>query len=196
MKNFNSGLNIVTVKAAAKEICSGDTVWVGSADSISQEFLNTLAERQSELENVTILAEKGSCSCKILDELKYKSSFHVISFFTEALVQTYQSGNKVEFFKFTAPKTIEAVCRQFDVNAIAVAVCPPGENGNCNVGKSGNFLTPIINSYPGIKKRIAIIDKNLPVGNGSESLLPLSSFDFVCEPEKCKSSKKSDCNCA
>lgn len=64
--------------------------------------------------------------------------------------------------------TIEAICKQFGVNTIAVSVCPPDENENCNVGKSGNYITTTISKYPGIKKRFAIVDENLSyaAGNG------------------------------
>lgn len=183
MNNNKENTSMLSVEAAANEIKSGDTIWVGCESSISKSFLDALAERHNELNDVTILAERGDISCKFLEELKYKKSFRVLSFFTEALIETYKSGNKADFFKFTAPKTIDAICKQFNVNTIAVAVCPPDENGNCNVGKSGNYITPLINNYSGITKRIAIIDQNLPMAIGieSETVLPASAFDLVSE---------------
>ena len=183
MKNSTENNNTVSVKTAAAQIKSGDTIWVGNTTSISKEFLDALTDRQNELKNVTILANKGNESCKVLDELKYRSSFKVMSFFKDGLVETYKNGNKVELLRSTADETVDAVCRQFGVNTIAVAVCPPDSNGNCNVGQSGNFLTPAINTFGGVTKRIAIIDGSLPAinDNSSKSTIKLSAFDCICQ---------------
>ena len=191
MKKNETGMTLLTVEDAVNEIKSGDTVWVGSASSISTDFLDALSARQGELENVTILAEKGSLPCAILDELKYKSTFRVMSFFTEALSQTYAKGNKAAFFKFTAPKTIEAVCREFGVNTVAITVCQPDTDGNVNLGKAGNFVTPLINSYAGVTKRIAILDQTLDAADEHETKLALSDFDVVCQRNK--ASRDSHC---
>ncbi|MGI5985935.1 MAG: hypothetical protein GXY01_10990 [Clostridiales bacterium] len=193
MTNLKDSKSFVSIKAAAAEIKSGDTVWVGNTSSISEEFLSALAERQNELKNVTILAAKGNRPCKILDEIKYKDSFRVLSFFTEALVQTYEKGDKVEFIMSSAAKSVAAVCKQFSINAIAIAVCPPDQDGYSSVGTSGGFITPSINDFPGITKRIAIIDPNLPDNpeNENREMLDLSTFDFICESTK-NSPKVSD----
>ncbi len=183
MKETNSSKYRVSVKTAAAQIESGDTIWVGNTTSISKEFLDALTERQDELKDVTILANKGNEPCKILDELKFRTSFKVMSFFNEGLQETYKNGNRAEFLRSTADETVAAICRQFGVNTIAVAVCPPDINGYCNVGKSGSFVTPTINSFGGVKKRIAIIDEKLPAASEmkSSSVLKLSTFDCICQ---------------
>ncbi len=183
MKNLKDSKSLGSMKAAAAEIKSGDTVWVGNTNSISEEFLSALADRQDELENVTILAANGKRPCKILDEIKNSGSFRVLSFFTEALIQTYERGDKVEFLMSPAAKAITAVCKEFSVNTIAVAVCPPNQEGKSGVGTAGAFITPSINNFPGITKRIAIIDPNLPdnTKNESREMLDLSTFDFICD---------------
>ena len=181
MNNQTEKYVMASVDTIASEIKSGDTIWVGSTTSISTAFLDALSKRQNELENVTILAAKGNIPCKILDELKYKGSFRVLSFFTEALVETFQKGDNTGLLMSTADTTIEAICKQFGVNTIAVSVCPPDTEEKCNVGRSGNYITTTISKYSGITKRYAIIDQNLPaaVGNDSETTLPLSVFNLV-----------------
>lgn len=181
MNNKSDKYVMASVEAIVNEIESGDTIWAGNTTSISVAFLDALAKRQNELKNVTILVAKGNTPCKILDELKYKDSFRVVSFFTEALVQTFKKGNASGLLMSSAETTIEAICNQFGVNTIAVSVCPPDDKKNCNVGKSGNYITTTINKYSGITKRFAIVDQNLSsaVGNESETTLPLSIFDLV-----------------
>ena len=123
--------------------------------------------------------------CKILDEIKYRSTFHVISFFKEALVQTYKS-DKITFLKSTSGSALEMICKEFGVNTVVAAVCPSDNEGNCNVGKSGAYITPIINKHEGIINRIAIIDSSLPCATGrtDETAIALSAFNSVCTDER------------
>lgn len=189
MREFSDCIEIISVEAAAAEINSGDTIWAGSASSISVAFLNALSKRQHELKNITILVFKGNNPCALLDELKNKSSFKVLSFYEEAFVNTYNNGDKFKLLKSSAASAIEAVCIQFEVNTIAVAVCPPDRDGNCNVGESGSYLTPAIHRFNGITKRIAIIDKNLlaATGNKSKSTIRITEFDYICPNDSIQS---------
>lgn len=185
MKNLKPDASFASVEFAAAAIKSGDTIWVGNTTGISNEFLEALAKRKNELKNVTILANKGNLPCNILDELKYSDSFHVLSFFKDALVQAYKGSEKTEKTKFLMSGTkvaIEMICKQFGVNTIAVGVCPPDCDGYCNLGKSGAFITLAFNKYEGVSKRIAIIDKDIPFadGNKDEKEISLSQFDYVC----------------
>ena len=181
MNNQSDKYVMASVEAIANEIKSGDTIWAGSTSSISEAFLDALAKRHNELKDVTILVAKGNRSCKILDELKYKDSFRVLSFFQEAMVQTFRKGNSANLLMASGDATIEAICKQFGVNTIAVSICPPDINDNCNVGKSGNYITTTISKYPGITKRFAIVDQNLSSAVGVEGVtsLPLSIFNLV-----------------
>lgn len=185
MKNFKNDLSYVSAENAAATIKSGDTIWVGNTTGISKAFLEALAKRQNELKDVTILANKGSEPCTILDELKYRDSFHVLSFFKDALVQAYDGSEKEEKTKFLMNGTkaaIEMICKQFGVNTIAVGVCPPDSDGNCSLGKSGAFLTLAFNRYRGITKRIAIVDEDIPSAteNVEEKEISLLQFDYIC----------------
>jgi len=185
MKNFKNDVSYVSAECAAAAIKSGDTIWVGNTTGISNAFLEALAKRQNELKDVTILANKGSVPCNILDELKYRDSFHVLSFFKDALVQAYEGSDKEEKTKFLMSGTktaIEMICKQFGVNTIAIGVCPSDSDGYCSLGKSGAFLTLAFNNYNGITNRIAIIDDDIPsaTGNKGENEISLSQFDYIC----------------
>lgn len=189
MKNCKENENYVSAERAAAAIKSGDTIWVGDTTSNYNTFLEALVKRENELEDVTILLNKSTVPCTILDELRYKNTFHVISFFKEALIQTYKK-DKIAFLQSESKAAVARICRQFGVNTLVSAVCPPDQDGFFNVGKAGVFITAIINKYPGITNRIAIIDELLPFADGinSETSIPLASFNYVCsdsvqEPE-------------
>ena len=185
MENSESTTKYVSVERAAATIESGDTIWVGNTAGISNAFLEALVKRQSELKNVTILANKGSTPCKILDELQYRDAFHVLSFFGDALVQAYRNGEDEEKRKFLVSGSnagIELICKEFGVNTIAVGVCSPDPDGYSNLGTSGAFITLAFNKYKGIKKRIAIIDEGISsaAGKKEEKTISLQQFDYVC----------------
>lgn len=181
MKNLNDNASYISAERAAATIKSCDTLWVGNGASSYDAFLEALMKRQDELKDITILFSKGHAPCKILDELKYKSTFHVISFFKEALVQTY-GNNKIRFIQSASGALLEMICKEFGVNTIVAAACPPDEQGYCNVGKAGAYITTMINRHAGITNRIAIIDEELPcaVGSKEETAISLTSFDCVC----------------
>ena len=193
MKNSKENVSYVSVENAAAAIKSGDTIWVGNTTGISNAFLEALAERQSELKDVTILANKGNEPCKILDELKYRDSFHVLSFFGDALVQAYKKGeneDKIKFLMSGSNAGTELICKQFGVNTIALGVCPPDDDGRCSLGKSGASITLAFNKNKGIAKRIAIIDENIPSATEkkSDNTLSLLQFDYVCRGDRAEGS--------
>ena len=185
MKNLNDNARYVSTEHAAASIKSGDTIWLGNGASSYDAFLEALMERQNELKDITILFSKGKATCKILDELKYKSTFHVISFFKEALVQTYEN-DKITFLQSASGSLFDMICKEFGVNTVVAAVCPLDNEGNCNVGKAGAYITPMINKHSGITNRIAIIDGNLPckAGRNDETTISLSSFNCVCTDDR------------
>ncbi|PKM73139.1 MAG: hypothetical protein CVU91_06120 [Firmicutes bacterium HGW-Firmicutes-16] len=181
MKNLNDNARYESAEHVAASIKSGDTIWVGNGASIYDAFLEALMKRQDELKDITILFSEGQAPCKILDELKYKSTFRTISFFKEAFVQTY-GKDKITFIQSASGALLDMICKEFGVNTVVAAVCPPDEKGYCNVGKAGAYITPLINKHAGISNRIALIDENLPlaIGRKDETAISLASFDCVC----------------
>ena len=185
MNNLNNNANYASVENAAASIKSGDTIWIGNSTNFYNEFLEALMKRQDELKDVTILLNKGQTSGKIYDELKNESTFHVIYFFKEALVQTFKN-DKISFLKSTSGSAVAMICKEFGVNTMVAEVCPPDEQGYCNVGKAGVYITSMINKQAGITNRIALIDEDLPLASGSkdETAIALSSFDYICIDER------------
>ena len=181
MKKTNENAEYVSAELAAAAIKSGDTIWVGNTTSGYSAFLEALANRGQELHDVTILLNKGTAPCEILDELSFRNSFRIISFFKEALIKTFEE-DKRSFLKSQSNTLINMICKQYGVNTMVAELCPPDSEGFCNVGTQGVYIMPMINSYSGITRRIAIIDEQLSpaVGKKNETEIPLSAFDYVC----------------
>ncbi len=179
MKNTN--VEYASAELAAAAIKSGDTIWVGNTTGGYSAFLEALANRRNELHDVTILLNKGTAPCEILDELSFRNSFRVISFFKEALIKTFE-GDKRAFLKSQSNSVIDMICKQYGVNTMVAELCPPDSEGFCNVGTKGVYIIPMINSHSGLTRRVAIIDEQLSpaAGKKSETEVPLSVFDCVC----------------
>lgn len=184
MTNKEYEYSLTTIEEAVSKIESGDTVWLGSMLSISSPFLDKLADRYEELENVTLIGNTFINPSKLLLEPKYKQSFHVVSFCRKALPKgTIKCSENIDFVIKPEGAYIKTICEDFKINTIAIEMCPPDSRGRCNLGSCGTSITPIVLRYPDIKKRIGIINKMQPNAYGSyeETTIPISYFDYVCE---------------
>ena len=87
----------MTMPEAAAKICSGDTIWMGSTLCIPYGFMDALADRSEELNNVTLLGNLYLAPTKIMMDPSYKKSFHTISYFGNVLERMASSMGTVDF---------------------------------------------------------------------------------------------------
>ncbi|MFB0921087.1 MAG: acetyl-CoA hydrolase/transferase C-terminal domain-containing protein [Oscillospiraceae bacterium] len=175
--------HLVTMSEAAGKINSGDTIWMGSTLCIPYAFMDALAERVDELSEITLLGNMYLAPTQIMMDPSYKKTFHTISFFANVLERMAASMGTIDLHSAPYADLIEAVTVVYKANVVAVEVCPPDADGNCNVGVLGTNFTPNIIKGDGIKKRIAVMNSYQPVASGSDSVtkLPLSMFDYIVE---------------
>jgi acyl-CoA hydrolase len=72
----------------------------------------------------------------------------------------------------------------YGCNALALQVCPPDEDGWCNVGAYGQVTNDIICNNPLITKKIALIDRTgqFPVrGKLTHTSIHITEFAYICE---------------
>ncbi len=185
MKNWKNHYeqNLVTLEQAAKTINSGDTLWMGSTLCIPYAFMDALADRHQELENVTLLGNMYLAPNKILMDPSYKKSFHTISMFANVLERMAAKANNIDFHSAPYGMLVDAVTEVYKANVLCVEVCPPDENGFCNLGVLGTNFTPDIFKKDCIKKRIAVVNKYQPVAHGADELIkyPVEAFDCFVE---------------
>ena len=175
--------HLVTMQEAAGKIKSGDTIWMGSTLCIPYDFMDSLADRSDELSNVTLLGNMYLAPNKILMDPSYKKSFHTISFFANVLERMAAQMNNIDFHSAPYGTLIDAVTKVYKANVVAIEVCPPDEDGYCNVGVLGTNFTPNIIRNDCVKTRIAVVNSYQPVAHGNAELtkLPLSMFDYIVE---------------
>lgn len=175
--------HLVNMEAAAKCINSGDTIYMGSTLCVPGEFMDALADRSEELSNVTLIANMFLTPAKILMEPKYKKSFHTITMFANAYERMAAKQNNMDFNPTPYGDLVKSVTEVYGANVVAIEVCPPDESGMINAGVLGTNFTPNIMRFPGVVKRIAVINKFQPLAHGSDEITKYSikDFDYIVE---------------
>lgn len=175
--------HLTSVQEAAKSIDSGDTIFMGSTLCVPGAFLDALADRWEELNDVTLLANMYLVPAKILMDPKYKKSFHTITMFANAYERMAAKQNNIDFCPVPYGDLIDAVVNTYKANVICVEMCPPDENGQFNTGILGTNFTPDVMRTKGITKRIAVVNKFQPTATGSDEVTKynVEDFDFIVE---------------
>lgn len=175
--------HLISMDEAAQKIKSGDTLWMGSTLCIPYALMDCLADRVDELTNVTLLGNMYLAPNTIMMDPSYKKAFHTISFFGNVLERMASSLGTIDLHSAPYGSLIEAVTRVYKANVVAIEVCPPDADGNCNVGVLGTNFTPTIIREDSITTRIAVINSYQPLAHGEKELVsvPISMFDYIVE---------------
>lgn len=170
---------IAEVRDTATRIRSGDVVWIGGTEGAANEFLSALSQRRSELKNVTLLVVTGNEPNKYLELLRHTGSIRVLSFYKEAIIESYRRSGcfgKYEFVTSSAVKAIGFICRSYGVNTMVVPVCPPTADGNCAVDAKQVQTALAVSACPSVTRRIALVDHSL---RPSADAFKLDDFDTI-----------------
>ena len=167
---------IAEIRDTASAINPGDVVWVGGTEGAANEFLSALAERRNELRGVTLLVVTGSEPNKYLEQLRHCGNVRVLSFYRDAITETYRTGDKREFLTSPATKAIDLICRGYGVNTMVVPVCQPKTDGSCAVDPKQLQTALAVSACPTVTKRIALVDYSL---KPSADAFRLDDFDVI-----------------
>ena len=170
---------ISEIRDTAAGIHSGDVVWVGGTEGAASEFLSALSERRDELHDVTLLVVTGSEPNKDLEQLRHCGNVRVLSFYRDAITETYRTGDKRAFLTSPAAKAIDLICRGYGVNVMAVPVCQPKTDGRCAVDPKQVQTALAVSACPTVTKRIALVDYSL---KPSADAFLLDDFDAIGLP--------------
>lgn len=169
---------IGTMDDAASKIESGDVIWIGSALSVPYGFLDKLAERAESLRDVTLVGNMFIRKHEILSNTKYQDSFKIFSIINTQAMPAPMAN--VHFVYSTSGSVEQNVCKRFGINAMAVEVCPPDNDGTCNLGAFGTYITAFVSRYSEMKKRILVINDSQPEGGKEErNFINLSTGDCI-----------------
>lgn len=168
---------ITSAAEAAKNIKSGDNVFIHSAAAVPKSLVNALTERHSELRNVSVyqIHTEGEAPYSNPD---LQDSFTIKTFFVGANMRdVVQNGNGsyIPIFLSEVPALFKKGTIPIDVALITVS--PPDKHGYCSLGTSVDISLAAAQCA---KIVIAQINDQMPRTHG-DGLIHISEINIQVE---------------
>ena len=172
-------MKIMTAAQAVQLIESGDRVYIQGSTSIPEVLSQALADRGSELHDITIYAAfaVGRCEAPFCKP-QYKDVFNIKSLFVANNIRRWIA----EGYGSTIPAFLGEIPGLFrdgtlPVDAVLLNVSPPNEDGYCSYGVSADLA---VSATECAKTVIAQINKAMPFSYG-DALIHISKIDAAVE---------------
>lgn len=183
MKNWRKYYedHLMPLEEAVKQVESGDTIWLNTTTGLPYRFLDLLAERKDELEDVTLISNMIAEVPKVITGPEYKKAFHYIDLFYGGVERAY--ADNIDLLSIPFSKVIPVLERVYHCNAIVMEVAPPDEDGYCNVGVQGVSYNPLVTRLSTMTKVFAVINKNASIARGKDDKVKIhvSRLDYISE---------------
>ncbi|MEG0875815.1 MAG: acetyl-CoA hydrolase/transferase C-terminal domain-containing protein [Oscillospiraceae bacterium] len=177
--------HLTALEGSSKLIQDGDVVWVGQGPQIPFGMLDELNAHVEDYHNVFFIWNCSTYPFDLLTNPESKGHVRMTSMFdlifermSQELGIMENSGNGYDH--------IYETLMMYGCNTFAVHILPPDENGWCNFGHYGCSNGNEIIHMPGVKKKIAFIDKTgvLPIhGERDHVSVHISEFDYILEAD-------------
>lgn len=175
--------HLMTAEEAAKQVKDGDVIWMGQGPEIPYTLLEAMHAHKEDYNNVTFLYNVATNPIDLFFDYDCKKKFRFISFFCLPIERMMGEQGILEYHSCGYDHLDEGIF-EYKCNTIAIHVCPPDENGYCNVGHYGVSTTSLVARDPRVKKKIGFIDSTgqYPVpGDQKDVSVHISEFDFIVE---------------
>ncbi|NLV87202.1 MAG: hypothetical protein GX025_08315 [Clostridiales bacterium] len=175
--------HLVDVKQVAKEIKAGDVIWMGQGPEIPYTMLDEIHANKENYHDIIFLYNVSTAPFDMLFDHEGKKHYRLISFFN--LPFERMSGEMgIQEYHSCGYDHMDDGAFAYGCNTIALHVCPPDEDGYCNVGHYGVSTSSLIVHDPRVKKRIGFMDStgHYPIpGDHKDVSIHISEFDFIVE---------------
>lgn len=175
--------HLTTDEAVAKAIKPGDVIWMGQGPEMPYTLLDELHAQMEDHHDVIILYNIAVSPFNMLFDPGSKKHFRLISFFNLPLERMSGEMGIMEYHSCGYDHLDEGIFA-YGCNTIALHVCPPDENGYCNVGHYGVSTSSLVANDPRVTKKIAYIDStgHFPIpGDYKDVAIHVSDFDYIVE---------------
>jgi len=175
--------HLTTTEEVAKQIVPGDCLWLGQASEIPYALLDELDAHKEDYHDVTLLWNVMNVPNDLILDPEAKKHFKMMSAYNLPLERMVLGTNNIECGG-TSYDYMALWPQQYNCNGYALAVCPPDENGYCNVRHYGVVSNTAVNQKPYMQKKIAYIDSTgqWPIpGDVYVTCLHVSEFDYIVE---------------
>ncbi len=177
--------HLVSIEEAANKIVPGDVVWLGQPAMVPYAMLDVMYAKMNDYHDVTFLWNVMNVPTDMLFDHDVKKHFRLISFFDLPLERISGDQHVMEYHSCGYDQ-IEKSIFLYGCNSSATRVCPPDEDGWCNVGCYGVSTNACTNPDPRIEKKIGFIDSTgqYPVpGPNEQNCIHITEFDYIVESD-------------
>jgi 4-hydroxybutyrate CoA-transferase len=176
--------HLCTVQEAAKKIVPGDVLALGQATVIPYALLDELYAHKEDYHDVGFWHNVMNYPADMLFDHDTKKYFHMMSIFNLPLDRMAIDAHIYDVLG-TGYDLWESSMWENGVNGLAVGLCPPDEDGWCNVSAYAVCSAQSVYRDPHIKKRLGFIDKTgiypAPGAEGSLTKIHISELDVIVE---------------
>ncbi|NLH01523.1 MAG: hypothetical protein GX488_06455 [Clostridiales bacterium] len=177
--------HLISISEAAKKIVPGDRVWIGQATQIPYALLEEMYTHMNEYDyyDIMLMYNCAVQPVQMLFDPETKKHFRLMSAFCLPLERISGEMGIMEYCGFNYDQLAQGPF-VYGANTLAIQICPPDENGYCNVGSYGVSVNKVITQRPELKKKIAFIDPTglCPVkGDVRDTSIHITEFDYIVE---------------
>lgn len=181
-KNYYDS-HLISLEEAARKIVPGDRLWIGQATQIPYALLDEMYAHMDDYHDIIFLYNVMVQPISMLFDPETKKHFRLMSAFCLPLERISGEMGIMEYPGYNFDQLSEGPFI-YNANTLAIQICPPDENGYCNVGSYGLSVNRAITQRPELKKRLAFIDPTglCPVkGDVSVTSIHITEFDYIIE---------------
>ncbi|MEG0940757.1 MAG: acetyl-CoA hydrolase/transferase C-terminal domain-containing protein [Oscillospiraceae bacterium] len=175
--------HLVSMEEAAKQVKPGDVVWMGQGPEIPFAMLDEMHAHMEDYHDIFLIWNVSTYPFELMLDPEATKHFRMTSFFNLPLERMSGEMGVMEYHSCGYDHIDESFF-EYGGNTIALQVCPPDENGWCNVGHYGVSTTSVIAHDPRITKRIGFMDRTgqYPIpGDHKDVAVHITDFDFIVE---------------
>ena len=171
-----------TMEDAAKLVHDGDCVWLSNAMATPYAFLEYLHDHMDDYHNVMLYYDCMNVPCSIALDPEVKKHFRLTSAFNLP-VERISIGMNVLESTGACYDLISDAIEAYDTKVAAIQLCPPDEDGWCNVGSYQISTHADTTQLPCIERKIGFIDPNqYPIRGGHEThYIHVSELDCIVD---------------
>ena len=176
--------HLVDMHTASMQIKPGDCVWLGQACSIPYALLDEMYTHYQDYHDVILYSNVMNRPVDMLFDPEVKKHIRQITTYNLPLERMSIEMNVMECGGM-AYDLLQVGPFQYGCDFTAMCMCPPDEEGYCNLGVYGISTSAVLQNDPRIKKRIGVIDKNqypMP-GDPDITRIHVSELDWIVECE-------------
>lgn len=183
MKNWKEyyDAHLISLEESVTKIQSGDRVWMNASTQIPYPFLDLLADRKDELEDVTLFTNMLVQAPKMITDPVYKKHFHFISLFYGSVERAYREC--VDLLSIPYSKVLPTMQEVYRINVMVIEVSPPDKDGYCNLGVQGCSYNPHLYKLPSVTTIIGVVNENMVIAKGTlaGTKIHVSKLNYIVE---------------